>query len=217
MNAALVPAKPLGVGKSRLSGALGRPALDALMRAMLEDVVAALRAVPAVDRVAVVTPDPAVAALARGAGAEALLREEPGLNPSVDAGAAELAARGAESLLVVLGDVAGVRPEEIARMYEALRDLGGRGAVIAPAADGGTAALLRAPASVLPSRFGPESAKAHREAAQAAGIPWRELALPSLALDLDRPEDLRALAASRAAAAPRTRELLARLGVGGAP
>lgn len=211
MNPALVPVKRLGKGKSRLEGLLDREAQDALMRAMLEDVVAALRAVPAVDAVVVVTPDASVVETARAAGAEPLLRDAPGLNPSLETATAELVARGAESLLVVLGDVAGARPEELGRLYEALDALGGRGAVIAPAADGGTAALLRAPANLFPSRFGPESAKAHRKAAEATGAPWRELVLPSLALDLDLPEDLRTLTASPAAHAPRTRALLARL------
>jgi 2-phospho-L-lactate guanylyltransferase (CobY/MobA/RfbA family) len=64
---------------------------------------------------------------------------------------------------------------------------------------------------VIPSCFGADSAKAHREAAAAAGVPYRELALPSLAIDLDRADDLDALLAS-GAAATRTRALLARLG-----
>lgn len=211
MNAALVPVKRLAAGKTRLARALDRDALEGLMRAMLEDVVSALRAVPAVDAVFVVTPDADVARAAEACGAEALVRQDPGLNPSLDAAAAELEARGATTLLVVLGDVAGARPEEVARLYEALAAQGGRGAVMAPASDGGTAALLRAPASAIPSRFGPESAGAHREAAARAGVPLAELALPSLALDLDRPEDLDALAGSDAAHAPRTRALLARL------
>jgi hypothetical protein len=44
------------------------------------------------------------------------------------------------------------------------------------------------------------------------GAPFRELALPSLAIDIDRADDLSALLASEAPA-PRTRALLARLGV----
>lgn len=215
MNAALVPVKRLASGKTRLAGALDRDALEALMRAMLEDVVGALRAVPQVDGVFVVTPDADVAKAAADAGAEPLLRQDPGLNPSIDAAAAEIVARGAETLLVLLGDVAGARPEELARLYETLDAQGGRGAVIAPAADGGTAALLRAPADALPARFGPESAAAHRAAAAEAGVPLRELALPSLALDLDRPEDLQVLTDDDAFLAPRTRALLARLDVAG--
>jgi 2-phospho-L-lactate guanylyltransferase len=112
---------------------------------------------------------------------------------------------------VVLGDVAGASGAELARLFAALEEQGGAGAVLAPARDGGTAALLRRPPGAIPSCFGADSAKAHREAAERAGATFRELALPSLAIDLDRADDLRALLASDAAA-PRTRALLARLG-----
>ncbi len=62
------------------------------------------------------------------------------------------------------------------------------------------------------TRFGAGSAAAHRALAAEHGAPFRELALPALAIDLDRPEDLAALLDSESAAAPRTRALLARLG-----
>jgi 2-phospho-L-lactate guanylyltransferase len=117
----------------------------------------------------------------------------------------------AGALVVVLGDVAGASGRDLARLFQALDELGGAGAVLAPARDGGTAALLRRPPDAIPCCFGTGSAKAHRAAAERAGTAWRELALPSLAIDLDRAGDLRALLASEAAA-PRTRALLARLG-----
>ena len=114
MSAALVPVKHLSAGKSRLAQTLGRAAAERLVLAMLEDVLAALRGVPEAGRVVVVTPDAAVASAARGAGAEAFVREDPGLNPSLDAAARELAATGdADPLLVVLGDVAGARSEDL--------------------------------------------------------------------------------------------------------
>ena len=78
---------------------------------------------------------------------------------------------------------------------------------LAPSRDGGTSALLRAPAGIIPAHFGPESAKAHRELAQAAGVAYRELALASLALDVDEIEDLEALARGTSCG-PRTRALL---------
>lgn len=212
MRAALVPVKRLATGKSRLAADLERGVVEKLTLAMLEDVVAALAQVPGIRSVAVVTPDPAIARAALGFGARPLLRPDPGLNPSLDAAAATLAAEGARSLLVVLGDVAGALPEELALLYDALEELGGRGAVLAPTRDGGSGALLRAPHDVLPSRFGPESAEAHREVAAQAGVPFRSLQLPSLALDLDTREDLEALLES-ARGAPRTRALLAGLGL----
>jgi len=190
MRAALVPVKRLHTAKSRLLPLLGRGALERFTLAMLEDVLDALRSARELDRVAVVTEDPAVAEAARAAGAEAILRRDAGLNPSLDAAAQTLAREGARALLVVLGDVPGISPQDVSRLFAALAELGGRGAVLAPARDGGTAALLRAPHDVIPSAFGPASAAAHRGLARDAGVPLAELALPGLALDLDRPEDV---------------------------
>ena len=214
-SAALVPVKALAAGKSRLAGSLPRGALERLALAMLGDVVGALRGTALLARVMVVTPDPRVADEAAALGAEPLLRDDPGLNPALDAGARVLAAGGAERLLVVLGDVPGARSTELAELFGALDALGGRGAVLAPSRDGGTSALLRAPWDVVPNRFGKDSAAAHRAAAREASVPYRELALASLAIDLDRLEDAHALRASPDA--PRTRALLAELGVGSAP
>ena len=84
--------------------------------------------------------------------------------------------------------------------------------VLAPSSDGGTAALLRVPHDAIPSRFGNQSAKAHEQAAGEAGIPFRRCTLPSLAIDLDQPDDLGALLASDTPA-PRTRALLGDLGI----
>jgi 2-phospho-L-lactate guanylyltransferase len=210
MNLAVVPVKRLAAGKSRLAAALGREAVEALALAMLGDVLAAIRASGRVDRIVVATPDPEVGEAARALGAEARVADDPGLNAALDATSAALADP-AGALLVVLGDVAGAAGRDLARLFEALDQLGGTGAVLAPARDGGSAALLRRPPDAIPSCFGADSAKAHRAAAERAGVPWRELALPSLAIDLDRADDLRALLASEAAA-PRTRALLARLG-----
>jgi 2-phospho-L-lactate guanylyltransferase len=212
MNAALVPVKALAAGKSRLAGRLPSGASGRLALAMLGDVVETLRAARELAAVVVVTPDPRVAEAAAALGAEPLLRDDPGLNAALDAGARALVPRGLAALLVVLGDVPGGSAEDVARLFAALRGLGGRGAVLAPSRDGGTSALLRAPWDAIPNRFGAESAAAHREAAQAAGVPFRELRLSALAVDLDRAEDAEALCA--APGAPRTRALLAELGFG---
>jgi 2-phospho-L-lactate guanylyltransferase len=213
--AALVPVRSLAEGKTRLARALPRGAVERLVLAMLCDVIEALRGVPELGAVAVVTPDPRVAEEATRAGAEALLRDDPGLNAALDAGGRALARRGLDALLVVQGDVPAARPEELAQVIEALRGLGGRGVVVAPSRDGGTSALLRAPWDAIPNCFGKESAAAHRAAARRAGLACAELPLPSLAVDLDRPEDAEALRG--AAGAPRTRALLAELGLGAAP
>lgn len=208
---ALVPVKELVAAKSRLLPGPDRSAAGRLTLAMLEDVLAALFEAQHVDRVAVVTPDEAVAKRAAELGALPLLRSDPGLNPSLDAGAAELARPEQSGLLVILGDVAGATAEDLDTACDALAELPQPGAVLCPARDGGTAALARAPHDALPSRLGPDSAARHREAAAAAGIAFRELRLASLAIDLDQANDVRAFLAT-GAGGRHTRPLLRELG-----
>ena len=89
MSLALVPVKALATSKSRLLPELDREQLQQLSLAMLDDVVRALCGVAALDRVVVATPDATVAEAARNAGADALLRPDSGLNPAIDAAAAD--------------------------------------------------------------------------------------------------------------------------------
>ena len=166
---------------------------------MLGDVVDALRACRRAERVVVVTPDPDVGDAARALGAEARVADDPGLNAALDA-----AARGARR-------PGAARCSSCSATWRARAPATSRGSstrstrarrprrVLAPSRDGGTSALLRRPPDAIPSCFGEDSAKAHRAAAEA-----RRRALPrarrcaSLAIDLDRVEDARALLASDA-------------------
>jgi 2-phospho-L-lactate guanylyltransferase len=191
--AAVVPVKMLAASNSRLSPRAGREAVRALCLAMMGDVVEALRGAAGVARVAVVTPDPDVADAAVAAGAEALLREDPGLNAAIENAAAVLAPEPGAGVLVVLGDVAALASADVERLLAAGRD---GGVVLAPSRDGGTSALLRIPRDAIPARFGADSAKRHREEAQRAGVRFQELALPSLAIDVDVAEDVTAILAS---------------------
>lgn len=209
MIAAIVPVKHLARSKSRLAGALGRDGAERLSLAMLEDVVAALRATRGVDVVAVVTPDAAVAEAAEKAGARALLGADPGLNESIDRAARELAA---DATLTVLGDVAGATSEDLGALLMLLGDAK-PAAALAPSRDGGTAALARRPHGAIDSRFGRDSARAHRAAAHERGVALAERELASLALDLDDETDLRAFLAAPGGGA-RTRAVLRELGVG---
>lgn len=205
MTTALIPVKNLEDSKSRLLSRLPDATRKRLTLAMLEDLIEALLATPSIERIAVTTPDETVAGHAREAGAEVLLRLEPGLNAALEDGRARLCPDGGD-LLFVLGDVAGALAADFRRLLDAAK--GARpGVWLAPSADGGTSALLHHPAGLIPCCFGPDSAKRHREAAEAAGVPFHELALPSLAIDLDQPEDLDAFLATEGGGA-RTRALL---------
>lgn len=191
MISAVVPVKALATSKSRLASG-DRHAIERLSLAMMGDVLEALLQVAALDRVGVITPDPTVATAARDQGAEAILRDDPGLNAAIEAGARMLTADRTDAVLVVLGDVAAATAEDLATLIETAET---PGVALAPSRDGGTSALLRSPRDVIPACFGADSAKRHREAAERAGVPFVERALPSLAIDLDVAADARALLA----------------------
>jgi len=207
MTVALVPVKRLEESKSRLLSRFADSTRQALTLAMLEDLLDALSRTQGLDRIAVTTPDPVVAERARAAGAEILMRPEPGLNAALEDGRERLCGRTDEDILFVLGDVAGALPEDFERLLTIAAQNDPPAVWLAPSADGGTSALLHQPAGVIPCCFGRESAKRHREAANVAGIGYHEIQLASLAIDLDQPEDLEAFLATRGGGA-RTRALL---------
>ena len=196
MTFALVPVKALSASKTRLVAPLDRPRVERLSSAMMGDVLEALQGVSALQEIAVVTPDAEVARAAERDGARVLLRDDPGLNASIEAACNEISPSAAAA------------SQELAQLLDALA---GPGVALAPSTDGGTSALLRAPFDAIPARFGRDSAKRHREESERARLPYRELALPSLALDIDVAEDL-ARAARAPSRGPRTRALLDEFG-----
>jgi 2-phospho-L-lactate/phosphoenolpyruvate guanylyltransferase len=202
---AILPVKSFSRAKQRLGGAFpDRPRLAA---AMVGDVLAALGRVPGLDAVIVVTAEPAAAEAARAAGAQVVHDpEEAGQSSAAARGVA--AAHGAERVLLVPGDCPALDDEEVARLLARTES-----AVIVPDRHGtGTNALLLAPPDVLAPAFGPGSFARHAARARAAGATVAVCELRSLGLDVDTPGDLaalRAALATRPAAAPRTRALLA--------
>jgi 2-phospho-L-lactate guanylyltransferase len=190
MIAALVPAKGLDQAKGRLSAILTDTERRSLALAMLEDVVRAISAVPAIESVTVVSPDEDVLRAARGLGAEAVPEPQTarGINQALAYAAARLPT--GDGVLVVLADVPSVHPGDLA---EVIGQLPERGAVICPSEDRGTSALALRPRDVLPFRFGDKSFQAHKREAAARGVPHKVVRLQSLANDIDGPDDLREL------------------------
>lgn len=203
MNAAIVPIRSLSTGKSRLEGVLGRAQLERLCLSMMEDVLTALLAVPALDRVVVATPDRSAGRAAEALGAEAFVGDDPGLNAAVDAACRRLSGQGVHVSLSVLGDVAAAESDDFARLLAETialaKESHGEAVGLAPSDDGGTAALVRSPADVVQSRFGHDSAAVYRAQCKAFDIRLCELRLPSLRLDLDEIADIEAFLAGQRA------------------
>jgi 2-phospho-L-lactate guanylyltransferase len=190
----LVPVKNLSAAKQRLAAVLDQPARTELAQTMLHDVVAALAAWLRRPACALVTSDPFALELAGEYDFEII--PDPS-NPG-ETGAIEMATnlcvtRGMDSTLVIPADIPLIQASEL---DEILAHAPEEGTVLAPAADGrGTNAVFRRPANLFPLRFGNDSFKPHRAAAQATGKPCIVLQLPSIALDVDNPEDLQQLLA----------------------
>jgi len=196
MNADVVIAVRGGPGaKSRLSGRLDPERREALVEAMLADMLMALAGCPAVLRTYVTTPTPSLARRAARAGAVVILERETGdLNAAFDHARRRIATAEPDATLVLLpGDLPRLDPAELEACLE---EAGPDRVVLAPAsADGGTGGLVLRADVPLPLAFGPGSFGKHLAAARTLGLAAQVVRVPSLGFDLDRPADLDAFLA----------------------
>lgn len=188
--AILIPVKDLSRAKTRLSTLLSEAERRELAHAMLGGVLAQIDRLPAhIDRVMITNYAPAIA-LARAHGF-ALIEEgeQTSESASVDAASATLEARGYHGVLRVPLDLPVL---DVADLQAVLaRAQAGVQAVLVPSLQGtGTNGLYRAPPTLFASRFGPGSLALHESGAKARTAAYEVLPLPSMALDIDDPEDI---------------------------
>jgi 2-phospho-L-lactate guanylyltransferase len=191
---AVVPVKELEGAKMRLAALLPSQMRQALMLAMLQDVLAALAEARGLAGVAVVTVDATAREVAMEYGARIIeTGARDGHTGAVSAAARLLAEEGCHGMLTVPGDIPLVTPREISQLLEAHAPQ--PAFTIAPSRDErGSNAIICSPPDVVPLRFGEDSFVPHLRAAEACGIRPTVLRLPGIALDLDTPEDLAAFA-----------------------
>ncbi len=192
MRTVLIAAKQLALAKTRLTPAL--PAVSersTLAEAMFRDVLSAALSARTAERVAVVTCDRALIALACSTGAIVVDEEYPrGLNYAVRVATADLAATGASCICTLLSDIPLVTGEDIDAAFAAMPDEE-RAVVLVPSRDfSGTNIMVRRPPDVIGTQFGRLSLVRHLEDCRMRGIPCRIVRLERPALDLDLPVDL---------------------------
>ncbi|WP_052343758.1 2-phospho-L-lactate guanylyltransferase [Kallotenue papyrolyticum] len=185
----ILPVRGLHDGKRRLAGALTVEQRAALVRLLLCHAWRALDQAGLSSQALVVSPDPAVLALAERLGALPLPQTVTGLNPALEQARETALMRGAEALLVVLPDLPRVEAADL----RALLRLGAPGRVVlVPDRHGcGTNALLQQPAAALPFAFGADSLQRHAELARACGLDLHRAPIPGMILDVDTLDDLR--------------------------
>jgi 2-phospho-L-lactate guanylyltransferase len=188
----LVPIKDTSSAKQRLAAILDQPARTQLAQAMLYDVLTALHLWKDHPAVGIVTSDPYASRLAAEYRFEIIPDpENPGETGAIEMATQVCVERGEESTLVIPADIPLIQSSEL---EEILRHAPKQGTVLVPAGDGrGTNAVLRCPADLFPLRFGNDSFRPHRAAAQATGKPCIVLNLPGIAVDVDNPSDLQQL------------------------
>jgi 2-phospho-L-lactate/phosphoenolpyruvate guanylyltransferase len=196
---AIIPVKRFGQAKQRLLETLDRPQRAALVKAMLGDVLAAASDAEQVERVVLVTGERRAERIAlrhaqRTATPVEVLRDpqDAGHPEAATLGIVRARALGAECVALLPGDCPLLDPTELDGALERMQ---GAGVTVVPDRHGtGTNALLLSPPDAIGPAFGPGSCARHAERARRLGHRLSIEPLESLALDVDTPSDLAAMA-----------------------
>jgi 2-phospho-L-lactate/phosphoenolpyruvate guanylyltransferase len=209
----ILPVKSFEDAKQRLRAELQPAPRRSLVEAMFSDVLVALRRTTLVEQVLVVSNHNGAQRIAGGYGAMVVDDAEVGHNEAALIGVQRALELGAERVLLVPGDCPLLSPGELDELIG--RPVSAPSVLIVPDRHGsGTNALLLTPPDALAPAFGPGSRQRHEEAGRAAGIVVQTVPVPSLALDVDTPEDLAAVRAALASShggAAHTRGMLRQL------
>ncbi len=187
---AIVPVKPLRRAKSRLSGVLTDGERAALSQYLLEQTLNVLNEVQEIESTLVVSRDSQALALARRAGARTLTEHgAPELNKALVRATMVAMEYGAGGILVLPADLPLLTIDDVSVLLEAGKDP--PVVVLVPDRhEVGTNALLVRPSGLLAYDFGPDSFHRHKAQAEELGARIEIRNIPTLALDLDLPEDL---------------------------
>jgi 2-phospho-L-lactate/phosphoenolpyruvate guanylyltransferase len=207
---AILPIKSFTEAKQRLSNGLTASWRRALAEAMFSDVLVALKRTHSLTEIIVVTADHGARQIAGGYGATVIDDKDQGHNVAAGNGVNQALKSGAERALMIPGDCPLLDPEQLGELIE--RPASERSVLVVPDRHGtGTNALLLTPPDVFIPAFGPGSRRRHVDNARAADAVAEVVEIPSLALDVDTPEDLTAVQSALASThggAARTRGML---------
>jgi 2-phospho-L-lactate guanylyltransferase len=189
---AIVPVKPLLMGKSRLASVLEGEERAKLNRMLLERTLGVLKDTPKVDGTLVVSRDPEVLAIAREFGARTVLEHgqtKTDLNLALARATAVAKAFEIHGILILPADLPLVSPDDLQVIVEEIN----KPPVVAIAPDrhnDGTNAMLMCPTGLIKFDYGPNSFNRHCLHALQAGARLEIIRRVNLGLDLDFPEDL---------------------------
>jgi 2-phospho-L-lactate guanylyltransferase len=187
---AIVPVKPLRRGKSRLAGVLTEEERLGLNSQLLTHTVDILGEIPEIEHVLVVSRDQAALSLARAHGARTVQEKgAPELNVALTRATIVAKRYATRGVLIIPSDLPMISKEDVYAMLDMVKDP----PVVVVAPDRkktGTNALLVCPVGLIEYDYGPNSFERHCQRARESGARLEICELPSLALDMDVPEDL---------------------------
>jgi len=185
----IIPAKPFEQAKTRLAPLLSPAQRASLSRHLLRRTIRLARQV---GDVVVISQASAVRHLAKQNGAWALVESHTGLNAALQQASKWAAAQARAATLILPADLPLLTLADLTEITALAKET--PAIVIAPCRrHDGTNALLVQPPNLIEFTFGPNSFQQHRRLARAAGIEPKIYQSPTVALDLDYPEDLKRL------------------------
>lgn len=184
--ACIIPCKPYHQAKTRLADCLSPEQRIRLSRWLLHRTLRLVgRHLP---RVVVVSRDPQVLKDAKRYGCSPLEEEGDELNAALVQASRFVLTLSVSGILILPTDLPFLNDEDVCALLRAAE--GTPAVVIAPCQrDTGTNALLMRPPLFIPFRFGAASFAEHVICTQAMGIQPAIIRTPTLAFDLDTPED----------------------------
>jgi 2-phospho-L-lactate/phosphoenolpyruvate guanylyltransferase len=188
---AIIPVKSLRESKRRLERLLSTDERADLILHFLGDLLATLDQVGEIERVLIVTGDPAVMALADKHRVDLLFEASPaGLNAAAVLGVAHAVEAGARAVLILPADLPFARIEDIEQMLAPYAPENVPVMVICgDENEKGTNALFLAPPGDFTFHYGPDSYQAHLEEARTRGRTIFKAQAPGLRFDLDTEDD----------------------------
>ncbi len=186
---AIIPARPLEEGKSRLAEALTPAERQRLNQNFFRRTLDVTASVIGRERTLVVSRSEELLAAARSMTFETLLEAPPyGLNVALTQAAEIVRQHGATGVLSISCDL----PFLIADDLRALINVAAEGDGLAIASDRagtGTNALVVSPIGAIPYLYGIGSFAAHLKSAEIAGMALNVVRRPGLSFDIDTPDD----------------------------
>ncbi|NRB41463.1 MAG: 5-amino-6-(D-ribitylamino)uracil--L-tyrosine 4-hydroxyphenyl transferase CofH [Pseudomonadales bacterium] len=187
---AVLPVKAFDLAKQRLAAVINDQQRRQLAQAMFEDVVAGLKNTPEISTIIVVSADAQVLSLAHDLGLQTLVESETcvDLNGAVTEALAYVAAQGQSHAMVLHADLPLAKGTELSLLCQAYSP-GSLAMVSDNQADGTNVLICPLPLS-FDLAYGVNSFSAHQDAAKKSQIISEVFHYKSLALDIDRCEDL---------------------------